>query len=67
MRVGLVRSVALGMVALVGFAGCDDNPTDFDTSDTTAITTNPSAMTVNSQETELLDSRTITAGDEPTW
>lgn len=67
MRVGLVRSVALGMVALVGFAGCDDNPTDFDTSDTTAITTNPSAMTVNAQETALIDSRTINAGDEPTW
>lgn len=67
MRVGLVRSVALGMVALVGFAGCDDNPTDFDTSDTTAITTNPSVMTVNAEETALLDSRTINAGDEPTW
>lgn len=67
MRVGLVRSVALGMVALVGFAGCDDNPTDFDTSDTASITTNPSAMTVNAEDTSLLDSRTINAGDEPTW
>ncbi|MFW6088930.1 MAG: Ig-like domain-containing protein, partial [Gemmatimonadota bacterium] len=67
MRVGLVRSVALGMVALVGFAGCDDNPTDFDSSATTSITTNPSAMVVNAGTTALLDSRTINAGDEPTW
>lgn len=67
MRVGFVRSVALGMVALVGFAGCDDNPTDFDNSTTTSIMTNPSAMVLPAGQTALLSSRTINAGDEPTW
>ena len=69
MRVGLVRNVALGTVALVGFglAACDDNPTDFDTDETVSIETNPSVMTVPAGITTLLSSRTENAGQEPTW
>jgi hypothetical protein len=69
MRVGLVRNVALGMVALVGLglAGCDDNPTDFDTDETVKITTNPTVMTLPAGVTALLSSRTENAGNEPTW
>lgn len=69
MRVGLVRNVALGMVALVGLglAGCDDNPTDFESDETVKITTNPSVMTVPAGVTALLASRTENAGNEPTW
>lgn len=69
MRVGLVRNVALGLVALVGLGlvGCDDKPTDFGSSDTVRITTNPSAMTVPAGVTALLQSRTENEGAEPTW
>lgn len=69
MRVGLVRNVALGMVALVGLglAGCDDNPTDFASDESVKITTNPSVMTVPAGVTTLLSSRTLNAGNEPTW
>ncbi len=69
MRVGLVRSVALGMVALVGFgfAACDDSPTDIDRDETVDITTNPSTMALPAGITTLLRSRTVNAGDEPTW
>ena len=69
MRVGLVRNVALGMVALVGFglAACDDNPTDFDTDATVSIDANPTVMTVPAGVTTLLSSRTENAGQEPTW
>ena len=69
MRVGLVRNVALGMVALVGLglAGCDDNPTDFETDETVKITTNPTLITLPAGVTTLLSSRTENAGNEPTW
>lgn len=69
MRVGLVRNVALGMVALVGLglAGCDDNPTDFDADETVKITTNPSLLTLPAGATALVSSRTENAGSEPTW
>ena len=69
MRVGLVRNVALGMVALVGLglAGCDDNPTDFETDETVSIFANPTVMTVPAGVTTLLSSRTENAGNEPTW
>lgn len=69
MRVGLVRNVALGMVALVGLglAGCDDNPTDFETDETVRIFANPTVMTVPAGVTTLLRSRTENAGNEPTW
>lgn len=69
MRVGLVRNVALGLVALVGLGlvGCDDKPTDFGNSDTVRITTNPSQMTVPAGVTALLQSRTENQGAEPTW
>lgn len=69
MRVGLVRNVALGMVALVGLglAGCDDNPTDFEPDETVRIFANPTVMTVPAGVTTLLQSRTENAGNEPTW
>lgn len=69
MRVGLVRNVALGMVALVGLglAGCDDNPTDFEPDETVRIFANPTVMTVPAGVTTLLTSRTENAGNEPTW
>lgn len=69
MRVGLVRNVALSMVALVGLglAGCDDNPTDFETDETVRIFANPTVMTVPAGVTTLLSSRTENAGNEPTW
>jgi len=69
MRVGLVRNVALGLVALVGLGlvGCDDKPTDFGSSDTVRITTNPSTMTVPAGVTTLLETRTENQGAEPTW
>lgn len=69
MRVGLVRSAAFGMVALVGLGlvGCDDDPTDFGSDETVKITSNPSAMTVTSGVTTLLSSRTENEGSEPTW
>lgn len=69
MRVGLVRNVALGLVALVGLGlvGCDDKPTDFGNSDTVRITTNPSALTVPAGITTLLQARTENEGAEPTW
>lgn len=69
MRVGLVRNVALGMVALVGLglAGCDDNPTDFDSDETVRIFTNPTVLTLPAGVTALLSSRTENAGNEPTW
>ncbi len=69
MRVGLVRNVAFGMVALVGLglAGCDDNPTDFEPDETVRIFANPTVMTVPAGVTTLLQSRTENAGNEPTW
>lgn len=69
MRVGLVRNVALGLVALVGLGlvGCDDKPTDFGSTDTVRISTNPSAMTVPAGITTLLQARTENQGAEPTW
>lgn len=69
MRVGLVRNVALGLVALVGLGlvGCDDKPTDFGSTDTVRITTNPSAMTIPAGLTTLLQARTENEGAEPTW
>jgi hypothetical protein len=69
MRVGLVRNVALGLVALVGLGlvGCDDNPTDFDNADTVGITTNPSKIILPAGLTTLLQSRTVNEGNEPTW
>lgn len=69
MRVGLVRSIALGSITLVGLglAGCDDDPTDFDTDQTVMIETNPSAMVVPAGVTSTLNSRAENEGFEPTW
>lgn len=69
MRVGLVRNVGLGMVALVavGLAGCDDPATDFSVDETVDIFTNPSAMTIPAGVTTLLEARTENQGDAPTW
>lgn len=69
MRVGLVRNVALGLVALVGLGlvGCDDNPTDFDNANTVGITTNPSKIILPAGLTTLLQSRTVNDGSQPTW
>jgi uncharacterized protein YjdB len=69
MRVGLVRSVGIGLVALftLGIAGCDDNPIDFDASEATQIFTNPTVMTVPAGVTQNLESRTLNDGGQPTW
>lgn len=69
MRVGLVRKVALGAIALVavGIAGCDENPLVFSHGVAVLITTNPSVMTVPAGVTTLLKSRTVDEGNRPTW
>lgn len=69
MRVGLVRKVGLGAIALVavGMAGCDDNPLVFDNGVAVLITTNPSVMTIPAGLTTLLQSRTVDEGNRPTW
>lgn len=69
MRVGLVRKVALGAIALVavGMAGCDENPLVFSNGVAVLITTNPSVMTIPAGVTTLLQSRTVDEGNRPTW
>lgn len=69
MRVGFVRSVKLGVAAVVAFglAGCDDSPTDFETTETVAISTNPSAMILGAGLTQILESRALNQGAAPTW
>ena len=69
MRVGLVRKVGLGAIALVaiGMAGCDDNPLTFEHGVAVLITTNPTSMIIPGGDTTLLVSRTVDAGSRPTW
>jgi hypothetical protein len=69
MRVGLVRNVGLGVVALALLAvgACSDNPVSFDVKTTEGIFSNPSLMVITAEQEALLQSRTINQGGDPTY
>lgn len=69
MRVGLVRNVGLGMslLLLVGMSGCDDNPVDFDVSESTSLFANPTTMQIAAGRVATLETRALNQGGQPTF
>jgi hypothetical protein len=69
MRVGFVRKAGLSAVILAAAAlgACNDDPTSWDTNDTTDLFVNPTVMVVPAGRDAKLESRAVNPGNEPTF